>query len=254
VRSLNPSAGRRGFTLIELLVVIAIIAILAAILFPVFAKARESARKTSCISNLNQIGKSLMMYVQDFDEVYPDSSVSCRDQPGFNALCNYANGYQGALHIQAFTNRRYLDDGVTLGGYVRVLYPYVKNVQVFICPSDPRVDRWIGRTVSATYYYRHAIDGYTFTWRRPIISAAILRPAQLAPFVEEAWHDGGGTPWFWTTTNENNRTKQTNVSFFDGHCGLLRIPWITKLGVPYYDANWYLQGHHWHLENDPSDI
>jgi prepilin-type N-terminal cleavage/methylation domain-containing protein/prepilin-type processing-associated H-X9-DG protein len=62
---------RRGFTLIELLVVIAIIAILAAILFPVFAQAREAARKTACSSNLNQIGKALMMYAQDYNEILP---------------------------------------------------------------------------------------------------------------------------------------------------------------------------------------
>lgn len=62
---------RRGFTLIELLVVIAIIAILAAILFPVFAQAREKARQTTCVSNLKQIGTAFMMYVQDYDETYP---------------------------------------------------------------------------------------------------------------------------------------------------------------------------------------
>ena len=60
----------RGFTLIELLVVIAIIAILAAILFPVFARAREAARKTSCLSNMKQIGLAAMMYVQDYDETF----------------------------------------------------------------------------------------------------------------------------------------------------------------------------------------
>src|SRR5438105_3098615 len=65
----RPST-RRGFTLIELLVVIAIIAILAAILFPVFAQAREAARKASCLSNENQMGKATMMYVQDFDGCY----------------------------------------------------------------------------------------------------------------------------------------------------------------------------------------
>src|SRR6184192_2919619 len=62
---------KRAFTLIELLVVIAIIAILAAILFPVFARAREAARKTSCASNLNQIGKAMLMYTQDYDEILP---------------------------------------------------------------------------------------------------------------------------------------------------------------------------------------
>jgi prepilin-type N-terminal cleavage/methylation domain-containing protein len=62
---------KRGFTLIELLVVIAIIAILAAILFPVFARARESARTSSCLSNVRQIATGIMMYIQDYDETYP---------------------------------------------------------------------------------------------------------------------------------------------------------------------------------------
>src|SRR5690606_11463989 len=67
----HKTATPRGFTLIELLVVIAIISILAAILFPVFARARESARRASCLSNLKQIGLASMMYVQDYDEKYP---------------------------------------------------------------------------------------------------------------------------------------------------------------------------------------
>src|SRR5512142_2638021 len=66
--------GRKAFTLIELLVVIAIIAILAAILFPVFAQAREAARKTSCLSNTKQLGLAVMQYVQDYDESYPMNS------------------------------------------------------------------------------------------------------------------------------------------------------------------------------------
>ena len=65
-----------GFTLIELLVVIAIIAILAAILFPVFARARENARKSTCQSNLKQIGMAVQMYAQDYDEIYPGISMA----------------------------------------------------------------------------------------------------------------------------------------------------------------------------------
>jgi prepilin-type N-terminal cleavage/methylation domain-containing protein len=96
---------RRGFTLIELLVVIAIIAILAAILFPVFARAREQARKASCLSNLNQLGKGLLMYAQDYDETLPPPNYGTCGQP--NALA-----------------------------WADMLIPYVKNVKVFDCPSS----------------------------------------------------------------------------------------------------------------------
>src|SRR5579872_770958 len=85
---------KRGFTLIELLVVIAIIAILAAILFPVFAQARESARMATCLSNLKQIGLGTMMYVQDYDEHYPNTIAWGRAWEGYppdnlNAPINY---------------------------------------------------------------------------------------------------------------------------------------------------------------------
>jgi prepilin-type N-terminal cleavage/methylation domain-containing protein/prepilin-type processing-associated H-X9-DG protein len=101
---------RRGFTLIELLVVIAIIAILAAILFPVFAKAREKARQTSCLSNVKQVSLGLIQYTQDYDERSPrGDSVAWGD----GAWPAYPHG-----------------------GYVDACYPYVKNAQVFLCPSD----------------------------------------------------------------------------------------------------------------------
>ncbi|RYG74336.1 DUF1559 domain-containing protein [bacterium] len=91
--------ARRGFTLIELLVVIAIIAILAAILFPVFGRARENARRSSCQSNLKQIGLGMMQYTQDYDEKFLGQDV--------------ANGYN----------------------YAYILQPYLKSKQIFACPS-----------------------------------------------------------------------------------------------------------------------
>jgi len=96
---------RRGFTLIELLVVIAIIAILAAILFPVFSRAREAARKTSCQSNLRQIGTAIAMYAQDWDERYPYFQWSADDL------------HHGEL-------------------FPYLLQPYLKNWNIFVCPSD----------------------------------------------------------------------------------------------------------------------
>ncbi len=106
---------RAGFTLIELLVVIAIIAILAAILFPVFARAREQARKASCASNLKQIGLGLMQYTQDYDETLPLFSLSGM---GYNGFQGY-NGADGA---------RWADS----------IFTYIKSSQVFDCPSGTK--------------------------------------------------------------------------------------------------------------------
>ena len=104
---------RRAFTLIELLVVIAIIAILAAILFPVFAQAKEAAKKTACINNNKQINLSLQMYISDYDDTYPPAYI-------YNA----PNG-PGALD----------DSGINHWSGVQA--PYIKNWGIFVCPSDP---------------------------------------------------------------------------------------------------------------------
>ncbi|MGQ9738187.1 MAG: DUF1559 family PulG-like putative transporter [Armatimonadota bacterium] len=111
---------KHAFTLIELLVVIAIIAILAAILFPVFAQAREKARTTSCLSNMKQIGLAALMYVQDYDE--------------------------------KFAPNRIWHDGGTHSTWRCVVMPYMKNDTLFLCPSAPRSlnefywDLWVGPT------------------------------------------------------------------------------------------------------------
>ena len=107
---------RSAFTLIELLVVIAIIAILAAILFPVFAQAREKARSATCLSNMKQLGNAVIMYVQDYDGAYP---LAWHDDPA-------------------------------LYGFDVMLYPYVKNLQVYECPSHHNTPRWWAGSVART--------------------------------------------------------------------------------------------------------
>ncbi|MBQ0106152.1 MAG: DUF1559 domain-containing protein [Armatimonadetes bacterium] len=124
---------KKGFTLIELLVVIAIIAILAAILFPVFAQAREKARQTSCLSNTKQIGTALQLYTDDYDETIPfmfDASIV----GVFSA--EYVNKYPcGKWSNWDF----YLGGAIPLAMYPYTwedcIFPYVKNINMFICPS-----------------------------------------------------------------------------------------------------------------------
>ena len=124
----QPSTLNRAFTLIELLVVIAIIAVLAAILFPVFARARESARRTSCLSNLRQLNTAFALYAQDVDELLPAAT------DGFPGA-GLSGGWVYYTVFPANQTPRSYD--VTRGG----LYPYVKNAQVFICPSDAQGKR-----------------------------------------------------------------------------------------------------------------
>jgi len=117
---------RTGFTLIELLVVIAIIAILAAILFPVFAKVREKARQTQCLSNEKQIGLGLIQYIQDNDEMYPCGLIN--KQPLQTASNGGPNG-----------------NGI---GWAGEISPYLKSVEVFQCPDD-QTSNYVG---SGGYY------------------------------------------------------------------------------------------------------
>ncbi|MDR3708605.1 MAG: DUF1559 domain-containing protein [Capsulimonadaceae bacterium] len=150
-----------GFTLIELLVVIAIIAILAAILFPVFATAREKARQTACISNLKQLGLGFMQYVQDYDETFPNG-------------CNvFANG----------------------SGWAGEVYPFVKSTQVFICPSDT------GANIPVTSYAYNssfvqngsAIPGHSGAYYPQGISSAKCDMPSRSVLLFEVQNAGGAT-------------------------------------------------------------
>lgn len=217
----------RGFTLIELLVVIAIIAILAAILFPVFAQAREAARKASCSSNFKQLATSMMMYRQDYDE---------KPVPG--NLGNYTNKYGQT-------------DRVWWQG---LIMPYVKNVRVFACPSANVADaNYWGELVpspapgDSSYRFESGIGlnwyvpaGYTGTdqglWN--IISdAQVTRPADTVVLLEtnlavvggpnptqgvtyQSWVAntiGSNTGWYFGQCRHGGKDGGMNFSFYDGH-------------------------------------
>lgn len=197
----RPKTTSNGFTLIELLVVIAIIAILAAILFPVFARARENARRTSCLSNVKQIGLGVMMYTQDYDEKFPPlgGTGSCA---GY-----YGNPVSWARNISAYT----------------------KSNQLFVCPSDSR---------SYTYSAGNSICSYSFNARlvdQTILPAAnsggksvasIANASQVVVWIEDetpgtSYSSMDCQNWSDNFNNAYNAMKRhldgMNVNFADGH-------------------------------------
>jgi prepilin-type N-terminal cleavage/methylation domain-containing protein/prepilin-type processing-associated H-X9-DG protein len=198
---------RRGFTLIELLVVIAIIAILAAILFPVFAKAREKARQTSCLSNVKQIILGVLQYCQDYDERLP-----------------YGTGYW------------YVPGGSGSPPDVLIwsdsLTPYVKNTQIFGCPSDstqPMSTPW--GNVNLSYCSNMCFRQFGFQ------SIAVLSDASKYVFMWDSekynsyWYpstdtglgDVGYRPWTDAAFRHNDGA---NCGFLDGHA-----KWLNRGGM-----------------------
>lgn len=179
------SGKKKAFTLIELLVVIAIIAILAAILFPVFAKAREAARKTSCINNLKQIGTSIMMYAQDYDEVLP-TFVFASPPANFAQPNNYGWTY-------IFTR----------------LDPYTKNSGIYACPSaTPSLYGPAGSQINVSYAYNEYIYDVARGWS----SLAALTGAKngIASIAIVADSNFRGIFNDWDAGNTGNATYPTN--------------------------------------------
>lgn len=164
-----------GFTLIELLVVIAIIAILAAILFPVFARARENARRSSCQSNLKQIGLGFMQYTQDYDEKFPLPTQNFQGP----SLKQTVAGTPGVTYL---TSDGAADDYYF--SWMDGIFPYVKSVQIFACPS--------GRPLApnyGSYGYNYYIAGVNVApaGKNPLALSAINRPAEIALSCDMNW-------------------------------------------------------------------
>jgi prepilin-type N-terminal cleavage/methylation domain-containing protein/prepilin-type processing-associated H-X9-DG protein len=192
---------RSGFTLIELLVVIAIIAILAAILFPVFARAREKARQASCCSNVKQLMLARLMYAQDYDETCVPNRPGMPPDPWGTTTWRVA------------------------------IQPYVKNIQLLICPSAPyaRCEKdWGPAPTHNDYPANYCCNGNVFS--DPVKMAAIVRPAHQMEILEtrDFWPDlgtwtmnwdygdGGGAIGFWHSSGQN-------VGFSDGHVKWFKI-------------------------------
>jgi len=154
----------RGFTLIELLVVIAIIAILAAILFPVFAQAREKARAVTCVSNLRQLGTAIQMYATDYDQKYPYWNWGASGQGGGNM--------KSLWHV--------------------AIFPYVKNTGIYACPSDGQ--NW-GQSTTDLYWWsiptaQRQIDAPMF--ETPAISGSGgIDRIPLSYGIGETFHNSG---------------------------------------------------------------
>jgi prepilin-type N-terminal cleavage/methylation domain-containing protein/prepilin-type processing-associated H-X9-DG protein len=200
-----------GFTLIELLVVIAIIAILASILFPVFGRARENARRSSCMSNMKQIGLGVMQYVQDYDGFFP--YVRILSTPKMN--------------------------------WGQQIYPYVKSTQIFMCPSNPQNTYGNGMgsngpaplpVIPASYAMNDRMGSVNFASppvQPPLHEAGLDKSAQKIMIAEDSPPTGTApTPlyayWDWGNTNGfetygfAGHLSTANWLFFDGHVKSMR--------------------------------
>lgn len=216
---------KKGFTLIELLVVIAIIAILAAILFPVFARARENARKANCLSNLKQLGNALSMYVQDYDERYPAAD--------------------------------YADSRLSPAGifWASCLYPYVKNYRVYRCPtaggrgSDNALAYW-------NWTFPISPDYGWNTYLNKISAAQVTQPADTAAIADcshqifmnrvgrIAWansqdqvlYPATGQPSDYMNDRYSRHSGGENIAFADGHAKWMASRAIYGSGTTADDA------------------
>ncbi|MFO7946049.1 MAG: prepilin-type N-terminal cleavage/methylation domain-containing protein [Armatimonadota bacterium] len=192
----------RGFTLIELLVVIAIIAILAAILFPVFARAREKARQSSCLSNVKQLMTGVHMYVQDYDE----------------KMMRYV-GYTDAQEVLDNPNMLF---------WFECIYPYVKNAQIYSCPSYSNTGvRAGGRTINHPDFP----DGVNYGINNQVPGdriATFEHPSKLGILCDgfnNYWrlygpNQSGTNHYQWDMDRHNDGS---NCGFADGHAKWLKF-------------------------------
>lgn len=164
---------RKAFTLIELLVVIAIMALLAAILFPVFARARENARRANCMSNMKQMAMGVMQYTQDYDEYYPLAWYGLNPSAANQSYTQTQAGTPGHAFVTYGPN----PSTVTSGHWITwqdLIYPYVNSGQVFKCPSFHNVSDLPESNTGLQYQMNGAYDNAAQTSYAPSLATTFV--------------------------------------------------------------------------------
>ena len=228
-----PSRRCRAFTLIELLVVIAIIAILAAILFPVFAKVRENARRAACQSNVRQIGMGWMQYVQDNDEAYPPRNAPTNEDGTASAIFANQTGATAPFPCKPCRVKD-LRTGKPYDSRPFAM-PYIQSNDVFHCPDDNGIADVPAdpATVAAPGQPIWKVEGSSYclntVMTRVKTIAAIPIPAETYMGAEVySWHaDQGGALW------SNKSQQATRVAYFcDGHVKITSEAFISAQCSP----------------------
>ena len=213
-KPLRSSRRAKGaFTLIELLVVIAIIAILAAILFPVFAKAREKARQTSCLSNLKQLSLGFLQYVQDADEKYPNGGSGGALSPSgwITAPTTVSQTLDYRPNIQS-------------GG----IYPYTKSVGIYVCPDDGNVTRHLSYSMNEYFGFDKSQQTTATSVLTPLGLAQVDAAANSILLIDEQLtvNDGNFNPCF--DQSSRVHTGGANYAYADGHAKWRRPETLTE--------------------------